>query len=112
MLNGIRMRFQFKHCTIIRKSNINLTRCKKQISIQALYDYKSYYDSAITTSTGFQFKHCTIISSWINYFIQYSNEISIQALYDYKKNRVESGFDVNVFQFKHCTIIRDITLLN
>ena len=52
--------FQFKHCTIISLSGTSFSR-SDLISIQALYDYKSYKYSYVYNLTSFQFKHCTII---------------------------------------------------
>ncbi len=37
---------------------------ESQISIQALYDYKSVSEIGVTVFDIFQFKHCTIISIW------------------------------------------------
>ena len=63
----------------------------KQISIQALYDYKSANAKKTIPGAIFQFKHCTIIR--LNYI-------------------GDTLVDVVLFQFKHCTIIRDVYNLN
>ena len=54
------------------------------ISIQALYDYKSFVSVSVLMNTT----------------------ISIQALYDYKVARAGGKTEGVLFQFKHCTIIR------
>ncbi len=77
------VKFQFKHCTIIRPLPF-LSGEISLISIQALYDYKS------ENSIGEL--RCTYIS--------------IQALYDYKKKMCNIIKSILPFQFKHCTIIR------
>ncbi len=77
------IKFQFKHCTIISLEKYIQKTHRLNISIQALYDYKS--SSGIT--------------------IKIARHISIQALYDYKVNKVNNKKLKLLFQFKHCTII-------
>ncbi len=56
-------RFQFKHCTIIRKHTLCASYFHNRISIQALYDYKFAAVMLYRFARIFQFKHCTIIRS-------------------------------------------------
>ena len=97
--------FQFKHCTIISDTFLELGSVTV-ISIQALYDYKQTHKYSAHMALKFQFKHCTIISDIPQIIMDMVTDISIQALYDYKENN-PSECEVHPisFQFKHCTII-------
>ena len=58
----------------------------RQISIQALYDYKVNQMDFKIKGQSFQFKHCTIISDRFRTLV----------------------ITIYIFQFKHCTIISSV----